>query len=64
MIAGRISRLLKKTHLLRCARSSRSRYDKSTFALVDCSRASHLNLFERPASKRSWIVVVVGFVCR
>jgi len=42
------SRLLKKAHLLRCARSPRSNVSVSTPPLVDFSRASHLDLFEQP----------------
>src|SRR5881628_214786 len=43
-----LARLLKKAHLLRCARSPRSNVSVNTPPLVDFSRASHLDLFEQP----------------
>src|SRR5438094_7647416 len=43
-----LARLLKKAHLLRCARSPRSNVSVNTPTLVDFSRASHLDLFEQP----------------
>jgi hypothetical protein len=42
------NRLLKKAHLLRCARSPRSNVSVNTPPLVDFSRASQLDLFEQP----------------
>ena len=42
------SRLLKKTHMLRCAQSPRFNVLASTPLLVDFSRASPLSLFEQP----------------
>src|SRR5207244_7818259 len=44
----KVNRLLKKAHLLRCARSPRSNVSINTPPLVDFSRASHLDLFEQP----------------
>jgi hypothetical protein len=44
-------RLVKKTHLLRSARSPRSNVSVNTPPLVDFSRASHLDLFEQPGSR-------------
>src|SRR2546428_10782941 len=45
---SKVNRLLKKAHLLRCARSPRSNVSVNTPPLVDFSRASHLDLFEQP----------------
>jgi hypothetical protein len=45
----RLSRLLKKTHMLRCRSIASLRRTVSTPPLVDFSRASHLDLFEQPA---------------
>jgi hypothetical protein len=45
------NRLLKKTHLLCCARSPRSNVLASTPPLVDFSRASQLTLFDQPVKK-------------
>jgi hypothetical protein len=45
------NRLLKKTHLLCCARSPRSNVLASTPPLVDFSRDSQLNLFDQPVKK-------------
>src|SRR5438128_6941294 len=45
---SKVNRLLKKTHLLRCAQSPRSNVSVNTTPLVDFSRASHLDLFEQP----------------
>ena len=45
-VLASLSRLLKKAHLLRCARSPRFNVSVNTF--VDLSRASHLGLFEQP----------------
>jgi hypothetical protein len=46
--SGRVNRLLKKAHLLRCAQSPRSSVSVNTPPLVDFSRASHVDLFEQP----------------
>jgi len=46
-----LSRLLKKTHLPRCAQSPLSDVQNSTPPFVDLSRASHLSLFEQPADR-------------
>ena len=43
------SRLLKKTHMLRCRSIASLQRTVSTPPLVDFSRASHLDLFEQPA---------------
>ena len=45
----RSSRLLKKTHMLRCRSIASLQRNVSTPPLVDFSRASHLDLFEQPA---------------
>jgi hypothetical protein len=44
-----ISRLLKKTHMLRCAQIALLQRTVSTPQLVDFSLASPLDLFEQPA---------------
>jgi hypothetical protein len=46
---ARSSRLLKKTHMLRCRSIASLQRTVSTPLLVDFSRASHLDLFEQPA---------------
>jgi hypothetical protein len=43
------SRLLKKTHMLRCRSIASLQHTVSTLPLVDFSRALHLDLFEQPA---------------
>src|SRR5918995_7283605 len=43
------SRLMKKTHILRCRSIASLQRTVSTLPLVDFSRASHLDLFEQPA---------------
>jgi hypothetical protein len=43
------SRLLKKTHMLRCRSIASLQRTVSTPRLLDFSRASHLDLFEQPA---------------
>jgi len=43
------SRLLKKTHMLRCRSIASLQRTVSTPPLVDFSPASHLDLFEQPA---------------
>src|SRR5688572_31406045 len=45
----RANRLLKKTHMLRCAQIASLQRTVSTPPLVDFSRASPLDLFEQPA---------------
>ena len=49
------SRLLKKTHMLRCRSIASLQRTVSTPPLVDFSRAAHLDLFEQPArSCKKW----------
>jgi hypothetical protein len=45
-----LSKLLKKTNMLRCRSIASLQRTVSTPPLVDFSRASHLDLFEQPAS--------------
>jgi hypothetical protein len=49
---------VKKSHLLRCAQSLRVNVLKRTPLRINLSRASHLNLFDRPA--RSFFNGTVG----
>src|SRR5437867_12953456 len=58
-----LARLLKKPHLLRCARSPRSNVSVNTPPLVDFSRASHLDLFEQPGIRVFQSVVDLIIAC-